>query len=133
MKQTEAIDVRTMREKAKKSEDHEAFKVLAKTRNCRIGIGARLESAGEPVFFIEVLVSLCAGHGPVELSVMERKLSLLRRLEERRYSLNCEEDGCVSCELAVPSKNLSAECEAANSIMKECLDESEISGRNHVG
>jgi len=122
MKQTEAINVRTIREKAKKSEDHEAFKVLVKTRKCRIGIGARLESTGEPIFFIEVLLSLCADNGPVKLSVMEKKLSLLRRLEERRYSLNCEEDGCVSCELVVPSKNLSAECEAADSIMKECLD-----------
>jgi hypothetical protein len=46
----------------------------------------------------------------------------MRKLKERRYVLTCEEDGAVSCELAVPSENLTLEYEAAILIIKKYLD-----------
>jgi len=111
--------IHTLQEEAEKSGDNEAFTVLAKIGNCRIGMGARLESARDPTFFIEVLVSLCTGHDQVNLDIMERKLSLLKRLNQKGYVLDCEEDGCVSCELTVQSKSLTAECMAAGSILEK--------------
>ncbi len=122
MKEANEINIYSLQEEAKKSEDNEAFTVVSRTQNCRIGVGARLESPENPVFFVEVLVSLCGSHHPVNLDFLERKLLLLRQLEERRYVLNCEEDGCISCELTVPSKNLIAECEVTSLIIKKCTE-----------
>lgn len=103
------INVHSLQEEARKSEDKEAFTVLAKVGNCRIGVGVRLKLLAEPTFFVEVLVSLCTSQDAVDLNLIDRGLSLLRRLEQNEYVLNCEEDGCISCELTVQLKDLSAE------------------------
>ncbi|HYB93297.1 MAG TPA: hypothetical protein VED00_04060 [archaeon] len=120
MKKADKIDIQSLQEEAKKSQDNEAFTVLAKLRNCRIGVGARLESSAEPTFFIEVLVSLCTSHDDIDLGLIEKKVSLLSRLKKRGYQLNCEEDGCISCELTIPSKNLIEEYAVTNSMIKKC-------------
>jgi hypothetical protein len=119
MKEAGKNVIHSLQEEAKKSEDDEAFTVVTKIKNCRIGVGARLESPENIVFFVEVLVNLCTSHHPVNLDFVEKRLLLLRQLEERGYVLNCEEDGCISCELTIPSKNLIAECEVTSSIIKK--------------
>ena len=121
MKKISRNTIHSLQEEAERSGDNEAFTVLGKIGDCRIGTGARLESPKEPTFFIEVLVSLCAGHDQVNLNIMKRKLSLLKRLHQKGYVLNCEEDGCMSCELTVRSKGLTAECMTANLILEEYL------------
>ena len=121
MKKISKKMIHTLQEEAERSEDNEAFTVIGKIGDCRIGLGARLESPKEPTFFIEVLVSLCTGHDPVNLNIMERKLSLLRRMKQKGYIFNCEEDGCISCELAVQSKSLVAECMTTRSILEKCM------------
>jgi hypothetical protein len=112
MREANKINVNYLQEEAKKSEDKEAFTVLAKMPSYRVGVGARLESPANPIFFVEIIISLCAGHH-MNLRFLERKLLILRQLKERGYLLTCEEDGTVSCELAVPSENLTVEYEAA--------------------
>ena len=117
MKEANRISVASLQGEAKKSEGKEAFKVLVKMQNCRIGAGARYESAESATFFVEVLVNLCNSHHPVNLDLVEKNFVLLRQLEKRGYVLNCEEDGSISCELAVPSKNLISECKTIHSII----------------
>lgn len=119
MRKAKGINIHSLQEEAKKSEDNEAFTVLARMQNCRIGVGARLETPENTAFFVEVIVTLCASHHPVNLDLVEKNLLLLRRLEARGYVLNCEEDICISCELSVPSKNLIAENKATSSIVKK--------------
>lgn len=123
MKETNRIRTYSLREEAKKSEDKEAFKVLAKTQSCRVGVGARFESGKNPSYFVEVLVSLCTSDRSVNLDLMEKNLLLLKQLEKRGYVLNCEEDGSISCELTVHSKNLTAECEATSLIIRNVQNE----------
>ena len=107
------IDVRSLQEEANKSEDKEAFTVLTRIRDFRVGVGARLESPAKPIFFIEIIASLCADCSVVNLNSLENKLLILRKLKERGYVLTCEENEDVSCEHAVPSENLTLEYEAA--------------------
>jgi hypothetical protein len=54
----------------------------------------------------------------VNLDFLEKNMVIFRQLKERGYVLTCEEDGTVSCELAVPSDHLAAEYEAAASIIE---------------
>jgi hypothetical protein len=116
MRKANKIDAHSLQEEANKSEDKEAFAVLARTRNCRVGVGARLESPAKPIFFIEIIERLCADHH-VNLKSLEKSLLILRKLKEKGYVLTCE-DGSVSCELAVPPENLTVEYETAISILE---------------
>ena len=122
MRKTNKIDTYCLQEEAKKSEDKEAFVVLARMRNCRVGVGARLESSSKPIFFVEIIASLCADRSVVNLNSLENKLLILRKLKERGYVLTCEEDEAISCELVVPSENLTLEYDAAILIIKKNLD-----------
>jgi hypothetical protein len=117
MRKTNKIDTDSLQEEAKKSEDKEAFAVLARMRNCRVGVGARVESPSKVIFFIEIIASLCADHRTLNLNSLEDSLFILRKLKEKGYVLTCEDDGSVSCELAVPSENLTVEYKAAISIL----------------
>ena len=117
MRKANKIDAHSLQEKANKSEDKEAFAVLARMRNCRVGVGARMESATKPIFFIEITASLCADHHTVNLNSLENSMLILRKLEERGYVLTCDEDGSISCELAVLAENLTVEYKAAISIL----------------
>ena len=117
MRKTNKIDTDSLQEEAKKSEDKEAFAVLARIRNCRVGVGARLESPSKVIFFIEIIASLCADHRTLNLNSLEDSLFILRKLKEKGYVLTCEDDGSVSCELSVPLENLTVEYKAAISIL----------------
>ena len=116
------IDAYSLQEEANRSEDKEAFAVLTRIRDFRVGVGARLESPAKPIFFIEIIASLCADRSVVNLNSLENKLLILRKLKERGYVLTCEEDEAVSCELVVPSENLTLEYDAAILIIKKNLD-----------
>ena len=118
MRKANKIDAHSLQEEANKSEDKEAFAVLTRIRDFRVGVGARLESPEQPIFFIEIIGSLCTERHVVNLNSLEKNLAILRQLKERGYVLTCEEDGTFSCELAVPSENLAAEYEAATLIIE---------------
>ena len=119
MKKINRITINSLQQEAKMSEHNEAFQVLTRMQNCRVGVGARLESVENPSFFVEVLVSLCTSDHTVNLDLVEKNLHLLKQLEKRGYALNCEDDGSISCELTVSSNNLAAECEAIINLVGE--------------
>jgi hypothetical protein len=118
MEKAEKIDADSLYETANNSEEKEALTILARMRNCRVGVGARVHSPTKTTFFIEIVAHLCAGHQSVNLNSMENSLLILRELNERGYVLKCE-DGFVSCELPVPSEKLNEEYDAAIFIIKK--------------
>jgi hypothetical protein len=120
MKEANKIDINSLQEEAKKSEDKEAFTVLVRTHSYRVGVGARLTAPANPIFFVEIIASLCPSHHAVNLHSLKKNLHTLKQLKERGYMLTCEEDGIVSCELVVPSKDLAAEYKAAILMVKKC-------------
>ena len=119
MKETNMIDTDSLQEKAKKSEDEEAFLVMSRTSNYRVGVGARLKAPANSIFFVEIIASLCFNHHTVNLKSLEKNLRVLRKLKKRGYTLICNEDGTISCELALPSEELEAEFEAAKLIIED--------------
>ena len=118
MREENKINVNSLQEEAEKSEDKEAFTVLARLPGYRVGVGARLEFSN-PTFFVEIIANVCAGHHAVNLNSLKKNLSVLSQLQERGYLLTCEGDGTISCEVAVPSENLKAEYETAISIVEK--------------
>ena len=110
-----------LQKEAKKSEDKEAFQVLTRKANFRIGVGARLESPTKTVFFIEITANLYSGNPDLELDFLEKNLTVLRKLKKRGYSLVSDADGTVSCELTVPLKNLAREYNVTKSMIERFL------------
>jgi len=112
------IDVKALLEEAKNSEHKESYRILERNPKYRIGIGIRLESSGQPSFFIETLVYLCPNPSKIDLSLLEKTVILLKELQARGYSLSCQDDHCILCETTVPPQNLAAEYETIKSITK---------------
>jgi len=118
MRETKLIDIKALLEEAKNSQHKESYRVLERSWNHRIGLGVRLESSGQPSFFIEALIYLCPNPSKIDLSLLEKNLMFLKELQVRGYSLSCQDDKCIACETIVAPQNLAAEYETILSITK---------------
>jgi len=132
MNKIESTDIQALREDAEKSEHGEAYKVLDRSSNYKIGVGARLTPSGQPSFFFEVVVQSCLESSEVDLQLLEKNLVLLKKLQTRGYLLNCEDDGCISCEITVPSQNITTEYETIQSTIKSTLSYSGIQTHEYI-
>ena len=111
MNETKTIDIQALQTDAENSEHKEAYRVLNRSSNYRIGVGARLTPSGQPFFFLEVVVQSCLESSEVDLQLLEKNLMFLKELKARGYSLNCEGDGSISCEVTVSPQNIASEYE----------------------
>jgi hypothetical protein len=116
MKETTRIDIEILKAEAETSEHGESYRVLEKSPNYRIGVGARLKASGQVLCFLEVIVHLCPRTPEVDTAFIEKGVTLLEELQTREYSLSCEDDGSISCEIDVAHENLHAEHEAIKSL-----------------
>jgi hypothetical protein len=116
MKETKTLEVKALLEEAKASEHREAYKTLDRNPNFRIGIGVRLTPPNTPSFFVEILVYLCPSLSDADLTVLEKSLTCLKRLQARNFSLTCQDGNCVSCEKTTPVQNLPEEYAAVKSL-----------------
>ncbi|MFQ5821683.1 MAG: hypothetical protein ACE5I5_16990 [Candidatus Heimdallarchaeota archaeon] len=117
------IDVQALQETAKRSEHKEAYKVLEKSKNYRIGVGVRLRSPNQPSFFLEVLVYLCTDDTQVDLPLLEKKLNFLKELQGRKYFLSCQNDSSIFGEITIPVVNLEVEYETIELIGKRMFSQ----------
>lgn len=101
------IDLEALRRGALTSPQGEYYTSLTPHGDNRIGVGARIKQK-ETKYFIEVIVPLCRGAKP-SLTDLDAKLTLLKELEARGYTLTCEDDGSVSCEMLLPESGVAAE------------------------
>jgi len=115
MKETHLIDIKVLKSEAETSEHGESYRVLERTRNYRIGVGARLGPSGQAFCFLEVVVHLCPSTSEVDTALLEKSLTFLKELQARGYSLSCEDDGSISCEISLTPDNLDTEYEAVKS------------------
>jgi len=118
MKEAHLIDIKVLKSEAETSEHRESYRVLERTRNYRIGVGARLGPSGQTFYFLEVVVHLCPSASEVDTALLEKSLTFLKELQARRYSLSCEDDGSISCEIDLTPDNLDTEYEAVKSTVR---------------
>jgi hypothetical protein len=118
MNRTKTIDIQALQKDAEKSEHREAYRVLDRSNNYRIGAGARVTPSGQPSFFLEVVVQSCLESSEVDLQLLEKNLMFLKELKARGYSLNCEGDGSISCEVTVSPQNIASEYETIRLTIK---------------
>ena len=115
MKEKSQIDIKLLKTEAKTSEHRESYRVRQRSRNYRIGVGARLGPSDQPSYFLEVVIHLCPSPPEVDTAHLEKDLTLLKELEAKGYSLSCEDDGSISCEIDLTPDDLDTEYEAVKS------------------
>jgi hypothetical protein len=114
------INLKELQQIDEDSADRETYQSLDKTKNYRIGVGARAISP-RPSFFVEVIVNLSDESKRVDLPRLERVLRFLKELEARDYSLFYESDNCVSCETKKDSGDINHEYSAIKTLIKSVL------------
>jgi hypothetical protein len=124
LKENKKFDIKMLIEEAKASEHREAYRTLDRNLNFRIGIGVRLTPPDAPSFFVEILIYLCPTFSKADLRVLEKCLACLQELQVRNYSLTCQDGNCISCEKAVPSKELTEEYTVVKLLIKKYSKES---------
>ena len=112
MKKGMQINPQVLLTEAGNSEHKEAYRILDKTKDYRIGAGVRIEQSNQLSFFLEALIYLCPDHVSVNMPLLERKLEFLKELKERGYSICCQDSNCIACEIIVSPQNMVAEYEA---------------------
>jgi hypothetical protein len=91
------IDLEALRKEAQSSPRGESYALLESKENKRIGVGARIKQ-GTALYFVEVVITLCRGE-KANLLELENKIALFKTLEKRGYTLTCEDDGSILCEI----------------------------------
>lgn len=100
-------DARALAEEAKESGNGESYRILERTPVYRIAAGARGRS--RLAFFVEVILDPFPHRPRVESSDLEEAAARARSLAARGYALTYQDDGSVSCEKSVESRELSRE------------------------
>jgi len=116
------IDTQSLQKMAEASEDKEAYQLIAKTERYRVGVGARLPVAQAAVFFVEIVVNLCPVCTKVDLGFLQHALSILKVLEQKGYTLTCQDDNSILCEKLTSEKTLQGELEAAKTVIEKELE-----------
>ncbi len=98
MPKNTTINSSALAKEARVSKNKETYQLIEKNQIYRIGVGARTDSTDTPSFFIEILISLSAGSGKVDLSHLEKALTCLKTLQSKGYLLAYEDGNSVSCE-----------------------------------
>jgi hypothetical protein len=113
-----SLDALALLRQAEASEHKEAYHILEKTQNYRIGEGVRLTPPNPPSFFVEILLFLASNNDIVYLRVLEKDVCALRELQARGFKAIFQDGNCISCEVQVPAERLQTEKEQDKTLME---------------
>ena len=119
MKENAIVNTEVLLKAIENAETKEVCFVLSKSKNLRVGAGARLESSAQPSLFIEVVVGMCSNSEAPDLAKIEKSVLLLKELRARGFSMTCGDDGSITCEKEVNAQEMDEECEAVRDAIKK--------------
>lgn len=119
MKEKAIVNTEALLNAAENVDTKEACFILSKSKNIRVGAGARLESSAQPSLFIEVVVRMCSNSESPDLAKIEKSVFLLKELRARGFSMSCSDDGSLTCEKEVNAQEMNEQCEAVKEVIKK--------------
>ncbi len=106
------MDLESLLERSRSSEDGEAYAPVAKGVGFRIGVGARRGSGGEPLVFVEVVLNPFPDRPRVRSEQLRSDGARVSWLVSRGYTVACDTDGTITCERNVAPGRAEREAEA---------------------
>ncbi|MCX8188675.1 MAG: hypothetical protein N3F64_03115 [Nitrososphaeria archaeon] len=123
MRKNKLVDIESTIEKAKALRQKEAYQILDKKANYVIGIGAKNITSKTPSFFIEIILILCPKSGKLDLKILEKWLLCLQKLYALNYSLTCQEDNTIICNITIGRDKLEEEYKNVKSFLNQFFEE----------
>ncbi len=111
------VDLRTLLERARTSEDGEAYAVVVRGPGFRIGMVARKRSRKVPIVFLEVVLDPFPERPDVDPRRMRGQGELVAALKSRGYGVNCDPDGTITFERSLPPNHVSTELRAVRRML----------------
>lgn len=115
------VDLVSLARRAKATQDGEAYAVISKASCYRLGIGARVVRAGEPTFFVEVVLDPFPNRPGVDPDVLQDHAALLEQLRARGYALTGDDAGCVTCERPMDRAGCAREIATVGRVLVQAL------------
>ena len=107
---------------ARLAEDHEAYHLVAKQRDFRIGLVVTAVPNAPVAFRVEVLLQVLAKNTQPRIADLGRMKSILDILSTRGYSLEHHDSCWILCERTVTAEDAEEECERVMAIIRSKRD-----------
>ena len=111
------IDPVELAERARASDEGEAYVVVERGAELKLGVGVCCAACEKPAYFIEVVVCMCPEDGMPDLDRMLEKIYFLKSLRIMGFHLRCEDYG-VSCDKYTPVERFREDCEAVVALVR---------------
>jgi hypothetical protein len=112
----------TLTSQARSAEDHEAYHLVAKQEDFRIGLVAIAAPNAPAALRVEVLLQVLAKNARPRIADLGRMKSILDILSKRGYSLEHHDSCWVLCERTVAADEVEEECEDVMAIIRSERD-----------
>ncbi len=103
------VRVESLLERARTSEDHEAYEPVAKGYGFRVGVGARAAPHSRSGIFVEVVLDPFPERPQVDPERLADHSTQVAWLKARGYTVECADDSTITCERLLSPKAASTE------------------------
>ncbi|MEM0385548.1 MAG: hypothetical protein QXH64_03750 [Nitrososphaeria archaeon] len=111
--------------KAKALRQKEVYKIVDKKANYMIGIGVKNITSKTPSYFIEIVLNLCPKSGKLDLNTLKQCFEFLQKLCARNYSLTCQDDNTIICDITIGRNKLEDEYMSVKSFLHKLFEHKE--------
>ncbi len=112
------VNAKSLLERARHSDEGEAYASVARGPGFRIGLGARTVPARKPAVFIEVVLDPFPERPSVSPQRLADHSEHLAQLSARGYSIVCDEDSTITCERMVSLVTADREVDAVKRLLR---------------
>lgn len=111
------VNAKSLLERARHSDEGEAYASVARGRGFRIGLGARTVPGRKAVFFIEVVLDPFPERPSVNPQQLAGRGEHLARLSARGYTIVCDDDGTITGERTMSPARLAQEVQVVRRLL----------------
>jgi hypothetical protein len=110
-------DPKSLLDRARNSDDGEAYASIAKGAGFRIGVGGRTARGRDPSLFVEVVLDPFPERPRVNPGRLADQSEIVAWLEARGYLVACDDDGTITCERTVDANRAAEEVQAVKRLL----------------
>ena len=114
------INIADLKKAAITSEAGETYIIFEKYPDIEIRTGIKVSEIKQVSFLIEIIITLCNNHQPIDISMIEKQLQFFKIIQRQGYTISCEDNCIIVCEKTVDENNVTKEL---HQIQQTIIDE----------